>query len=297
MGPIEASLPLIGPPFSSSFYAIFINIYMKTRSYNREFFICTSQILDVFNDITIDRRTPDGIIQQTLKIPAVYGNRSRILKSAENRNATLKIPQIIISMKTISKDPSRAHSVNDGLQFQTVPVSGALDYTQFVATPINIGYELSIVTKFQEDMDEILCNFIPFMNPDVFVVWPSPRGNGNIKSQIVWNGEVNIIYPEELGETDPWRMYATTGLTFKTWVFPGMGVEDTSGPRITKFNIVDRANQYGSFFDVQAVSSIADYKTAIDAGLIQPPNFDTWPLTGYVDSDGEKHIGLSGGIN
>ena len=51
-----------------------------------------------------------------------------------------------------------AHSLN---------VDGHFDIRNMIANPININYQVSILTKYQEDLDQILGNFVPFFNPDV----------------------------------------------------------------------------------------------------------------------------------
>ena len=112
---------------------------MKYRSYNTEFITSTAQLLDVFDQITIDRRDKSGI-QQLINVPCVFGNRSRILKSLENRNKTLKVPMMCITMGGMSKDSARLHELNHGITVQ----SRDWDYDPIktTAVPMNIEYEL-----------------------------------------------------------------------------------------------------------------------------------------------------------
>ena len=178
---------------------------MRLRSYNKELKIATSMLIDVFNNIVIDRRDRQDNVQKRIAVPCLYGTRSRILKSSENRGKTLKPPIIAISITNISRDTARVHSVNDELRLE---IPGHTDIKCKVGVPVNIDYKFSVVTKFQEDMDQIYGNFVPFMNPDIYVVWPHPNGLGNIKTQIIWQGDFSIEYPEEIDPADPWRVYA-----------------------------------------------------------------------------------------
>jgi hypothetical protein len=76
---------------------------MKSRSYHKEIQRNSAQVLDVFDDIYIDRRTVDNVVQKLIKVPCVYGSRSRILKSLENRGNTLKIPLVCINISSITR--------------------------------------------------------------------------------------------------------------------------------------------------------------------------------------------------
>jgi len=69
---------------------------MKYRSYNSELLISTTLVVNVFNDIIIDRRrhglkadyskaiTLSDIVQQKIEVPCILGDRAPILKSLEN---------------------------------------------------------------------------------------------------------------------------------------------------------------------------------------------------------------------
>jgi len=266
---------------------------MQLRSYNKEIQIATAQIIDTFNDIVIDRRTSTDEIEKLIRIPCIYGQRSRILKSQENKNKTIKLPLMCISILSVARDVSRVHSVNDALFFSP---DTRYDAEQNIAVPINIGYRLSIVTKFQEDMDQIISNFAVNMNPDIYVVWPSPKGNGNVKSQIVWDGSLSITYPEEINETTPSRIFADTQLIYKTWLFPGIGSSTEAVGRIKYINWKDPSNPdsgtagniYG-WYDVRQIDDFNRYLDSISAGEIKAPNFDVWQLSGDI-IDNEQHL-------
>jgi hypothetical protein len=263
---------------------------MDFRSYNSEIQIATAQTIDVFNDIVIDRRTSKNEVQKLIRVPCLYGARSRILKSQENRNGTLKLPILCVLITGISRDTSRVHSVNDSLNFQTSFEPDKINLSQNIAVPVNITYSLSIITKYQEDMDQIASNFMAMMNPDIYVVWPNPKNpEENLKSQIIWDGSINISYNEEIGDTDPARITGDASFTYKTWIFPGLFNDIKNGPTIKKFNYVDITGASEgelvnspisglyAFFDVQYVT-IEQYLEAIRNNLIKEPNFDVWPL-------------------
>lgn len=270
---------------------------MRTLSYNFELKTATAQILDVFNNIRIRRYDNQNSIQKTISVPCLYGNRSRILKSLENKNKTLKAPLIVISMGNVSRDSSRVHSVNASLMYQA---GTTYDPLKQVPTPVNIEYEMSIITKYQEDMDQIISNFIPFMNPDIYVVSPHPKQPTiNIKNQVVWNGDIDITWPDEISEDEPYRIIGTSNFTYKTWIWAGLSADGDTGPLIHRINFCPRLLPLGGP-DSGAVSADAN-GTFYDASgnVVQPTDgylghmLDRWydvPYRMTMDDYQEKII-------
>lgn len=282
---------------------------MNLRSYNKEIVIATRMFMDVFNDIVIDRRDNQDTVQKTIKVPCLYGARSRMLKALENRGNTLRLPLITVSIAGFNRDEGRAHSVNI---FKQLNVDGHFDIRNMVANPINLSFQVSILTKYQEDLDQILGNFIPFFNPDIYITWPNPFGGDNIKSQILWDGDFAISYPEDITAEEPWRILAEGTFTFKTWMFPGMStIGSVSGnsypfdaPLIFNINLCQPppngnlttgfvegdfvisgeidVGGLNSFYDVPHAQTFDTYIEKITSGLIHEPNFDSNPISGNL---------------
>lgn len=271
---------------------------MKFVSYNKEYNVATKQLIDVFDNIVI-KRFVGNAVQKSIHVPCVYGNRSRILKSLENKNKTLSLPIIAISKQSIARDTSRVHSVNEGLMF----MEPNFNLNDNVAVPVIVTFDVTILTKFETDMDQIISNFTSMMNPDIYVVWPNPKGQGNMISQIIWDGSINIEHPEEIGETDPWRIMASTSMEYKTWTFPGEGIFDNTitgtetglnangiNGRIKYINIcegspltanfdIEGANigseqKWNRWYDVPSYMTVDEYAENIAADLIDDNNFD-----------------------
>ena len=276
----------------------------KFRSYNNEIKYSTAQILDFFNDIVIDRRDGQNNVEKLLRVPCVYGNRSRILKSLENKNKTLSVPLIVLSLKRLSKDSSRVNDINRNLTMQYR--EGDFDPATTRPVPLNLDYELTLVSKFQEDVDEMMTNFIPFANPDFYVVLKHPKLPGvNLKCQVVWSGDIPLTYPEEMDANAAYRCIGTTTFTFKTWVFPGMGEDFKDGPVIHKINFCPRIFQVGEdgymldrWYDVPRWMTFDDYRQNIICGLIMP-DYEHWSNTsGYVNvRDNSDWLRISGGYD
>ena len=72
-------------------------------------------------------------------------------------------------------------------------------------------------------MDQILSNFIPYNNPYITISWPVPtellQTEQEIRSEVLWSGNINIDYPVSISNSDPYRISADTSFTIKSWLF------------------------------------------------------------------------------
>ena len=282
---------------------------MKYRSYNAEFRTSTAQLLDVFSSIVIDRRDNKNVVQELIRVPCVFGQRDRVLKSLENKDKTLKVPLITLSITSMTRDPGRAYDLQQRLVYQT---SGLPNLIKNAPVPMNIGFTLSVVTKTHSDLDQIASNFIPFCNPDFYVVWPHPKQpTQNIKAQVIWDGNLNVEWPEDVAESDPYRIIANTEFTYKTWIFPGMGPDPDalgeSTPLIKRINFSPNLLTIGEnymldrFFSVPTNTTFAQYEGAIVCGLIKLDAWDHLPISagvsGYWSDVSGTVSGLVGGTS
>jgi len=262
---------------------------MKYRSYHRELERTTAQVIDLFNDITIDRRDQKNNVQQLINVPCVYGNRSRILKSLQNRDKTLSIPLTCISMEGITRDTSRVQGTYDGLLYQTN--QNSYNNLKNTPVPINVTYSIDIITKFQEDMDQILTNWIVWFNPDVYIVIPNPiKPTTNLKIQVLWSSNsINMTYANEVDNNTPARIIANTQITVKTWMFPGLLTDSDDGRLIKRINfnpnIVfdgEYVGRLSNFYSVPKNNTYEDFISNIVQGYIKYPYFDKIPISAGV---------------
>src|SRR5574344_1508515 len=166
---------------------------MKYRSYNREAKIATALILNLFNNVTIGRYTKDKACSKTILVPIVYGTRSRILKELENIEKNLKPPVISIVKEGMSRDSERFHEI---YSHQKNTATGHNFYEKMRGIPMNIEFTLAGISIYEDDLDQIVSNFIPFFKPDVFVSWKNPKyPTEELKSQIIWDGQINYQSP------------------------------------------------------------------------------------------------------
>ena len=120
----------------------------------------------VFNDIHVRHQDNTGKDLNDIKVPVSYGPRqkflARIQQQADLNKATqITLPRISFEMNSITYDPSRKSGITqtfkaqDGDKFKKV----------FMPVPYNIGFELNVLTKTQDDALQILEQILPFFQP------------------------------------------------------------------------------------------------------------------------------------
>lgn len=196
---------------------------MKNQSYHFEIKDIVTQFVAAFNDVTINRYNKDKDIVDKIAVRYVYSPKERVLHDLVNKAQHITLPAVAISISSIERDENRVFNKIVG-QYDS---KGSGIDTEFLPSPIpvNISINMSILTRFQTDLDQIISNFIPYSNPYIVISWKVPSGISStlqeIRSEVLWSGSLNITYPNELQPNQPTRVSADTSFTVKGWVFPG----------------------------------------------------------------------------
>ena len=262
---------------------------MRYVSYNNELQITAAQIMNVFNNIVIKRDN------KKILVPCVYGPKSRMLKDIDNPSKVTNPPLICFSPTMISRDTTRVASVNRNLEFQ---VGDKYDPIFMQPIPLNIEYQVSILVKYESDLDQIMCNFVPFFNPSIYIVFPNPKKpTVNIKAKLLWSGDFAVDYQEDISKEQNVRATGDSTFTLQTWIFPGTE-EYPKLPTIKTVNFI--GNLYSQspeptgtsgnvgtseetggymldrFFTVPTNISFDDYTEGVIQGMINPTYTDMW---------------------
>ena len=134
---------------------------------------------------------------------------------------------VAVSMTSISRDNERVfnkifgqyESSTNNIESKHLPMP----------IPVNIGINMSIMSRYQSDVDQIISNFIPYNNPYIVISWKVPSELSTtlteIRSEVLWSGDLSLSYPNELQPNQPTRVSADTAFTIKGWIFPGKAVQ------------------------------------------------------------------------
>ena len=120
----------------------------------------------LFNDIYIRHEDAAGNDISELKVPVSYGPRQKFLARIQqqpelNKATQISLPRMSFEISSITYDPTRKSGIT-----QTFKVKeGEQMKKVFMPVPYNLGFELNILTKLQDDGLQILEQILPFFQP------------------------------------------------------------------------------------------------------------------------------------
>jgi hypothetical protein len=205
---------------------------VRKETYHFEVKDLVTQFTAAFDDIIIKRYDKDRVAQNKVQVRYVYAPKQRVLYDLVNKAQNLTVPAVAINITSVSRDESRVFNKLAGFYISKgLSDNDAKNVSQFYRTPIpvNIGISMSIITKFQTDMDQIISNFVPYSNPYIILSWKVPIGLVNpknatlqeIRSEVLWDGNISLSYPIDLRPDDKYRIIGDTTFQIKGWLFPG----------------------------------------------------------------------------
>jgi hypothetical protein len=203
---------------------------VKNYTFNWEVQTLIEQFVGAFNDVIIKRYDKNETIVAPLsgdKVLFVYSPKQRVFSNLNSPAAGgLSVPVIAVNLASIARDQSRVFNKIDGfnINFESNDGSGEFVLPVLQPVPVNITVDMTIITRYQADMDQILTNFIPYCDPYIIISWKLPGLKKStipyeIRSEVLWSGNIALQYPNDLTGTQPYRITATTQFTIKGWMF------------------------------------------------------------------------------
>jgi len=195
---------------------------MREQPYYFEIQDMLTQFVAAFDNIVINRYNVNKKIEDKISVRYLYSPKQRVLYDIINPAQNITLPCVAVTIGGIERDNTRVFNKLDGFYYSSNSNSSSAIMRSPV--PINIVVNMSIITRFQKDMDQILSNFIPYSNPYVVISWKIPSEFGlpteqEIRTEVLWNGSMSMEYPVDLNGTTKPRITADTSFTIKGWLF------------------------------------------------------------------------------
>ena len=247
---------------------------MKARPFYFEIKDMLTQFVAAFDDIVIGRFNKNREEKDKINVRYVYAPKQRVLYDLVNENKTLTLPVVSVNVNNISRDENRVFNKLDGFYYQGNIGDDKVSRHIKAPVPVNISLSVSILSRYQTDMDQILSNFVPFCNPYVVISWKVPEKfslsvDQEIRSEVLWNGDVNLDYPIETNGRQKARVTADTLFTIKGWLFKD--TDDPSGNIFfvdSNFNTETELEYYDNFESLSGNS----YTNPVSTGLTSRTN-------------------------
>ena len=120
----------------------------------------------LFNDIHVRHEAANGSSISDMKVALAYGPVQKFLARLEqqadlNKATQMSLPRMSFEMNTIQYDASRKSGIT-----QTFKASDGTNLRKvFMPVPYNIGFELNIMTKLNDDALQIVEQILPYFQP------------------------------------------------------------------------------------------------------------------------------------
>ena len=122
----------------------------------------------LFNNINIKHKKSDGTILDDIKVGLSYGPQQKYLAKIQeqaqlSKPIAITLPRMSFEMNNISYDPSRKTGVTQ--TFKALDSSDDKMKKVYMPVPYNIGFELTIFSKLNDDALQIIEQIMPFFQP------------------------------------------------------------------------------------------------------------------------------------
>ena len=188
---------------------------MKNYTVNWELKDLIVQFMSALDDSIIKRYDENKDIEKEVSVRYVYAPKSRLIHWLVNKQQHITLPVASVSITGISRDTSRVFNKIDG------PIYLNVDEIQepLQPVPVDINVSLSMLAKYQNDMDQMVSNFVPYFDPYIMLSWKHPSVDRELRSEAIWDGNLNFNYPTDIQASDAYRVTVDTSFVIKGWMF------------------------------------------------------------------------------
>ena len=181
----------------------------------------------LFNNIEL-KKTVNGQVLEVEKVPLAYGPKQKFLyrlqgNPVDGRKVAITLPRLYFEMTGIDYDSSRKTTATTKYR-SVVPVEGSTTNAtkvkeQYMPVPYNIGFEVGILAKSQDDGLQILEQILPFFQPSFSMSIKFIPDMDEVKDVAVILNNVNFEDDWEDDFTTRRSLTYTMQFTAKTYIY------------------------------------------------------------------------------
>jgi len=125
----------------------------------------------LFNNMIVKHQDANGTVVDEKRVPLAYGPAAKFIARLDqqpdlNKMVAITLPRMSFEMTSIAYDSSRKAGIT-----QTFKAVGNDDKLKrvFLPVPYNIGFELSLLTKLNDDALQVVEQILPYFQPSFSV--------------------------------------------------------------------------------------------------------------------------------
>ena len=192
----------------------------------------------LFNNIYIKHKNNSGEVVSTLKVPFAYGPTQKFLARLEqspdlNKKIQITTPRISMEIIGLTYDASRKSSTMRG--FLTKDSTGPRK--SYLPVPYNVNFELSIFTKLEDDMFQIVEQIIPYFQPQYTITITAVEEIQEKRDIIFTLDNISMTDNYEGNFDDRRALIWTLKFTAKTYIFLPVSSDSVENSIINRVTI------------------------------------------------------------
>ena len=122
---------------------------------------------NLFNNITLKHQDSNNNEYSEIRVPLAYGPTQKFLARLEqqadlNKPVAITLPRMSFEMNSLKYDSSRKTTVTQSFKALT---NDSKIKKVYMPVPYNIGFELNIMAKLNDDVLQIIEQILPFFQP------------------------------------------------------------------------------------------------------------------------------------
>ena len=175
----------------------------------------------LFNDLNIKHKDSSGGVVSQLKVPLAYGPTQKFLARLEqqanlDKPVQITMPRMSFEMTSIAYDSTRKSGITQ--TFKAVDGNSNMKKV-FMPVPYNIGFELSILSKLNDDALQIVEQILPYFQPSFNITVDLIESIGEKRDIPVVLNSVNFQDDYEGDFSTRRALIYTLRFTAKTYLF------------------------------------------------------------------------------
>jgi len=187
---------------------------MKNYTFHWELKNLITQFIGALDESIVKRYNEDKEVEKEVEVRFVYAPKTRTLHWLVNKQQHITLPVVSCWIGGITRDPTRVFNKIDGPTFVDEETNQPLQ-----PVPVNITMNVSMLGKYQNDIDQMVTNFVPYFDPYIVLCWKHPNIEREIRSEVEWDGSLQYTYPTEISANEQYRVGIDTSFTIKGWLF------------------------------------------------------------------------------
>ena len=194
----------------------------------------------LFNGITIKHKDDNGNVVSSARVSLGYGPTQKFLARLEqvpdlNKPVQINLPRMSFEVIGLSYDSTRKLTTTQ--TFLTKDVNNNQIRKAYLPVPYNLNFELSIMTKLNDDMLQIVEQILPYFQPNYTLTVDLVKEIGEKRDVQIVLDNISMTDNYEGDYNERRALIYTLKFTAKTYLFGPVSSDSVSSEIIKKVSI------------------------------------------------------------